>query len=167
MAPSRLENGVTGSMEWSVHACPSQIRREVGAVFPSLGSADMTHLLIVATCQHSAMDLVQMGDAVDVEKDLLLEQFMAWAKPLCERLMAQGHWADYIDPCSGLPMVHQEGQVVYAEVEALSVLQGFKTSNAGCCKILLHPKWGSAVYPASMFTTAPLEVLMAAVATLP
>ena len=27
--------------------------------------------------------------------------------------------------------------------------------NAGCCKVLLHPQWGSAVYPATIFTTAP------------
>lgn len=27
--------------------------------------------------------------------------------------------------------------------------------NAGCCKVLLHPQWGSAVYPATLFTTAP------------
>jgi hypothetical protein len=32
-------------------------------------------------------------------------------------------------------MVHQEGNIVYAEVEALSVLMGYKTSNAGCCKV--------------------------------
>jgi hypothetical protein len=34
-------------------------------------------------------------------------------------------------------MVHQEGNIVYAEVEALSVLMGYKTSNAGCCKVRL------------------------------
>ena len=32
--------------------------------------------------------------------------------------------------------------------------------NASCCKILLHPKYGSAVYPASMFTTAPKDVVL-------
>ncbi len=32
-------------------------------------------------------------------------------------------------------MVHKEGQVVYPEVEGLSILKGFKTSNAGCCKV--------------------------------
>lgn len=32
-----------------------------------------------------------------------------------------------------------------------------------CVQILLHPKWGSAVYPATMFTTAPLDLLKAAI----
>jgi len=34
-------------------------------------------------------------------------QFMSFAKPVCERLEAAGYWADYIDPCSGLPMIHK------------------------------------------------------------
>jgi hypothetical protein len=116
-------------------------------------------------------------------------------------------------------MVHQQGNNVYGEVEALSVLLGYKTANAGCCKvgcgagpgqaactrvpaqrhagsslppaaactagaggalpfcagppaaspsppppqIVLHPKWGSSVYPASLFTRAPADVLLAAI----
>lgn len=31
-------------------------------------------------------------------------QFADFAKPLCQELRALGHWADYIDPCSGLPV---------------------------------------------------------------
>jgi hypothetical protein len=31
--------------------------------------------------------------------------------------------------------------------------------NAGMCRVLLHPLWGSAVYPASCFTTAPIDVV--------
>ncbi|KXZ56956.1 hypothetical protein GPECTOR_1g862 [Gonium pectorale] len=88
---------------------------------------------------------------------------MAWAKAVCEQLSAAGHWADYIDPCSGLPMIHTDLNNVYPEVPALSVLMGYQTANAGCCKVLLHPVWGSAVYPASLFTEAPLEALQAAI----
>lgn len=29
-------------------------------------------------------------------------QFMSWAQAVCGKLTAQGHWSDYIDPCSGL-----------------------------------------------------------------
>jgi hypothetical protein len=30
-------------------------------------------------------------------------------------------------------------------------------------QIILHPKWGSSVYPASMFAKAPLEAVTAAI----
>ena len=32
-------------------------------------------------------------------------------------------------------MIHTENNVVYPEVEGLSVLMGYKTANAGCCKV--------------------------------
>ena len=34
-----------------------------------------------------------------------------------------------------MQMIHKEGNQVYSEVEALSVLKGYKTANAGCCKV--------------------------------
>jgi len=51
------------------------------------------------------MELVNVGPDVDDEKDRLLERFCSWAKHVCETLIGKGYWADYIDPCSGYPMV--------------------------------------------------------------
>jgi hypothetical protein len=34
-------------------------------------------------------------------------QFVEFAKATCSKLEDQGYWADYIDPCSGLPMIHR------------------------------------------------------------
>lgn len=84
---------------------------------------------------------------------------MSFAKAVCDRLIEQGYWADYIDPCSGLPMVHKDGNNVYGEVQGLVTLLGYHTQNAGCCKIVLHPVWGTSVYPASMFSKAPMDAV--------
>ena len=54
-------------------------------------------------------------------------------------------------------MVHKDGAGVYGEVDALVTLLGYATANAGCCKVALHPRWGSAFYPASLLTKAPLD----------
>lgn len=128
-------------------------------MFPGVGTEN---LLVIPTCQHASIDLVNVGDAVEAEKDALLERFFVFARHATEALAAQGHWADYIDPCSGLPMVHKESCGVYGEVDALVSLLGYATSNAGCCKVVLHPRWGSAVYPASIVTKAPLEATLRA-----
>lgn len=94
----------------------------------------------------------------------LIVQFMEFAKHVCATINDQGHWADYIDPCSGLPMICREnGNNVYGEVQGLVALLGYQTQNAGCCKIVLHPKWGTSVYPASMFAKAPIEVVVEAI----
>jgi len=52
---------------------------------------------------------------------------------------------------------------IYSEVAGLVSLLGYECQNAGCCKIVLHPQWRSAVYPASMFTKAPLDDLKQAI----
>jgi hypothetical protein len=55
-------------------------------------------------------------------------------------------------------MVHRNSCGVYGEVDALVTLRRYSTMNAGCCKVVLHPQWGSAVYPASLMTKAPADV---------
>ena len=63
---------------------------------------------------------------------------------------------------AGAQMVHKDGTGVYGEVDALVTLLGYATANAGCCKVALHPRWGSAFYPASLLTKAPPDVAIAA-----
>lgn len=147
-------------MEWSVHEVPKRFEREAQEMFAGM---DLAGLLIVPTCQQAKLDLVNVGETVETEKDFLLERFMAFAADVCEQLVAQGHWADYIDPCSGLTMLNKENRSVYGEVEALVTLLNYQTANAGCCKVALHPRWGSKVYPATLFTKAPVDALVAAI----
>ena len=35
---------------------------------------------------------------------------------------------------------------VYSEVDGMECLLNYKSYNAGFCKILTHPRWGSSVY---------------------
>jgi hypothetical protein len=48
---------------------------------------------------------------------------------------------------------------VYSEVDGMECLLNYKSYNAGFCKILVHPKFGSSVYPATMFCYAPPNVV--------
>ena len=59
-------------------------------------------------------------------------------------------------------MLSDNSSNVYGEADGFQVLLGYKCQNAGPCKILLHPKWKSAVYPSSFFTKAPFEAVMKA-----
>lgn len=60
-------------------------------------------------------------------------------------------------------MIHKNTNTVYSEVDALSTLLRYTCQNAGCCKVILHPKWGSSVYPATLFAKAPLEAVLEAI----
>lgn len=148
--------------QWrSTTACPARHAQEVEALFPGVNAKDV---LIVPTCQHAKVDLARVGETVEQEKDTLLERFVAWAKCVCDALERRGCWADYVDPCSGLPMLHREhAHRVYGEVDALTTLLGYATTNSGCCKIVLHPRWGSALYPATLFAQTDLQTLQQAI----
>jgi hypothetical protein len=142
LAPTTLTNG----FEVSVHECPKALLSELSAVMPERRGA-LSGCHIIASVQHSCLDLVKMGPEIDAEKDRLLEnvscccshgqafyavclrvfsrlvrrwflirfrfnarfgvrllQFVTWSKELCANLEREGFWADYIDPCSGMPV---------------------------------------------------------------
>ena len=152
----------SGEIEVSVHETRKAFQREVEFVLPGVSLEN--GLLALATMQRARFDLVQVGDDIEQEKDRLLETFMDFAKGLCDKLIAKGHFADYVDPCSGLPMLTRDANKVFSEVDSAEQLLGYGVMNAGCCKVLLHPAWGSAVYPATIFTTAKAQEVEAELA---
>ena len=97
----------------------------------------------------------------------MYQQFMEFGKHICQVIRSKGYWADYIDPCSGLPMISLNCNKVYSEVDGMECLLNYKAYNAGFCKILTHPKWGSAVYPATIFAHAPPGIVQELIESLP
>ena len=144
--------------EVSIHTPPKALVYELDMVFPTV-DCEKSKFVGLLSAQKSNMKLLEWNDEVAKEKDLLLERFAEWANKICKKIIENGHFADYIDPCSGLP-ANGDGNKVYGEVDGFELLCSYKTNNAGGCKILLHPKWESAVYPASIFTTAPAEMVI-------
>ncbi len=167
------------NIELSLHKPSNAYKNELNHIFPALNEK-LEEILVIPTMQKTCIELVNWGDVADKgihsltihtfitysfvyapEKDNCLESFFVVAKLLCTELIALGHWADYIDPCSGLPMITPDCNKVFDEVQSAQVLLKYSIMNANCCKILLHPKYGSAVYPATIFTTAPTDVVTA------
>jgi len=165
----------TDAIEVSVHTLPRPLHREFRHVFDernlrldgidnrNSGSGNnnaCAEFLAIPTCQQAKEDLVSVGDKVEQEKDRLLNVFMDFARGLCEKIRESGYWADFIDPCSGLPWLTLNCNKVYSEVDGMECCLGYKSYNAGFCKILTHPKWGSAVYPATIFVYAPRSLVL-------
>ena len=53
---------------------------------------------------------------------------------------------------------------IYNELEGLTSLLKYSSVPIGCCGIVLHPEWQRCAYPVTLFTTAPPELLLAAIA---
>ena len=155
--------------EATVFAAPKSLRGELsvtlaGALAPSGPLArELTGLLLVPCCQRARLDLLGMGGAVAAEKDRCLAVFVRWAAGVRARLAAAGRWCDWADPCSGLP-AHTPSSAPYPEVDTMEVLLRYRVDAAGACRVLLHPRWAGAVYPATLWSDAPPEELAAAMA---
>eukprot|EP00558_Chaetoceros_sp_UNC1202_P007882 CAMPEP_0197245396 /NCGR_PEP_ID=MMETSP1429-20130617/10199_1 /TAXON_ID=49237 /ORGANISM="Chaetoceros sp., Strain UNC1202" /LENGTH=194 /DNA_ID=CAMNT_0042705881 /DNA_START=53 /DNA_END=637 /DNA_ORIENTATION=+ len=174
IVPTRMlvqEPGTNDGLECSVHNLPKPLLREFRHVFQDeylkrpnadggtqFNSTEALELIAIPTNQRAREDLVAIGDHIEQEKDRLLNVFIAFGRDICENIRAKGYWADFIDPCSGLPMITQSCNKVYSEVDGMECLLNFKSYNAGFCKILTHPVWGSAVYPATIFAHCPANV---------
>ncbi|KAA8499432.1 Methylmalonic aciduria and homocystinuria type D-like, mitochondrial [Porphyridium purpureum] len=170
VGPTRCSHYV--DFEYSVHTCPSAVLREVAGVFPDQREAILSKdpsgnsaLLIVPTFQKAAASLLSWGDVQAAEKDRLLEEFLRWSKQVCDVLWAQGYWADVTDPCTGLPYYGTAGAQIYSDVHANMTILKYETENVGGCVVMAHPEWKYASYPATLFTTAPLETLHQALAS--
>lgn len=152
--------GLGNEFEVAAIRPPRALLGDLAPIFPAIDAPE--RLLVVPTVQRARLDLAGVGRAVEDEKDRLLASFTDWALVVCERLGAGGYWADFADPMTAMPARGPSGPGGYSEVEGFEVLLGYRVQNVGCCKIILHPKWQSRIYPATLFTTAPAAAVRAA-----
>eukprot|EP00941_MAST-03F_sp_MAST-3F-sp1_P003415 g3415.t1 len=163
---------IRDDFEVAVVRPPRVVLTELGTVFPALlGSsapnvdAAKRAIVCIPTMQRSSVDICKLGPEVEKEKDRLLISFMSFSKTLRKLLLEAEPtcWADYIDPCSAFPVNEAQSASGYSEVDGLQVLLRFRTNQAGGCKIVEHPEWGTSLYPATFFTTATFENIKAAI----
>lgn len=171
MAPTMLNNDI----EVSLHRLSktSSVYKEHCVTFPDINekkidsSVDSNNnhatdnhqrFFIMPTCQKSAFDLVNVGVEIEEEKDRLFASFTGFARDVVAKCESLGLWCDFIDPCSGYPMVHTDIHRAYDEVDNIQKLLKYRILPTNCCRVLHHPLWGSAVYPASIFIYIPQAV---------
>ncbi|RUS20595.1 hypothetical protein BC937DRAFT_94847 [Endogone sp. FLAS-F59071] len=148
-------------LEYAVCAPTPRFQRELAHVFPERG---MKSLRVVPVIQRCENDLVGVGAGVDKEKDEMLERFVTWGNTIIARLRLLGYWADLTDPASGYPLHSSPGASPYPDVQGTQTLLRYDVQSTGCCHILLHPTWGSRIYPATMFTDVDPETFRGVVA---
>lgn len=65
---------------------------------------------------------------------------------------------------TGYPVFGRQGPTLYSEVEGLQTMLKYSQSRVGNCHVIVHPQWLTRMYPASMFTNAPPELVTRACA---
>eukprot|EP01079_Euglenida_sp_SAG-EU17-18_P009463 gene9463-1702_t len=85
---------------------------------------------------------------------------LRWFAGLQQSIKAQGHWTDFADPVSGMPALSPRGSSPYCESSAAEHLLPYQLvhigDSGGGCSVISHPTWSLAIYPATLFSTAPL-----------
>lgn len=125
-------------------------------VFPGV---DLGGLLLIPTLQKAAVALDSYGDPQELEKNRLQSVFFEWVALLKAQLDRTGHWLDATDPATGAALYGRPA-ALYSDVPPMARLLRYRTLDCGGCTILLHPQWRSSVYPATVFTTAPFDVVV-------
>eukprot|EP00667_Euglena_gracilis_P022137 EG_transcript_24503 len=150
-------------LEYSVHKCPRMVVDDVRRVFPDR-DLKAESLLLILTFQPSTCELIAFTDEAQAQKDLKLQTFFDWANEFRERIEAAGYWADFTDPASGFPVHSDRGAHCFSDVAACELCLPYRFEHvcgpAGGCRVISHPKWRLAAYPATAFTTAPVDVVM-------
>jgi hypothetical protein len=115
-------------------------------------ASDPYLLFVIPTIQPStAGSLTSIGPQIESEKDRLLETFYAFSQSLLTSSTASSLWLDYIDPCSGLPSIRTDLTRIYDEVSSFQSLLSYSINQASGCKVMEHPVYGGACYPATVF----------------
>ncbi|OZJ04355.1 hypothetical protein BZG36_02368 [Bifiguratus adelaidae] len=149
------------TFEYSIHKPTPRILRELKYTFPELPKRVVDELCVVPVMQECVEEMVGIGEAVDEERDVKLENFVTWGRSCVERFRALGFWADLTDPASGYPLYTENSAAPYPDVQGTTALLKYEVQATGCCHVLLHPKWGARVYPTTLFVSAPLDIIKA------
>jgi hypothetical protein len=158
-------------LQISIHAPSTSFLKELYLVFPELKTIEKKsdwrscsnenpeQLFVLPTFQKTFYDLVANTPQTQWERNLCYHYFHYFASEFVNKLKAKGYWADYTDPADGFPVKSCRGSILYPDVEGACRLLKYKTTQVGCCSILLHPRWGTKNYPATLFAKAPLAIL--------
>ncbi|XP_044294234.1 cobalamin trafficking protein CblD isoform X1 [Varanus komodoensis] len=141
----------TARVECAIQACPELLRRDIESMFPEVKSNNLTVLTVT---QKTLNDMTAWSEEVENEREGLIENFINGAKEICYALSAEGYWADFIDPTSGLAFFGPYTNSTLFETDERYRHLGFSVEDLGCCKVIRHNLWGTHVVVGSIFTNA-------------
>ncbi|XP_016006608.1 cobalamin trafficking protein CblD isoform X2 [Rousettus aegyptiacus] len=141
----------SAKVECAIQTCPELLRRDFQSLFPEVTS---NKLMILTVTQKTKNDMTIWSEEVENEREMLLEKFINGAKEICYALRAEGYWADFIDPSSGLAFFGPYTNNTLFETDERYRHLGFRVDDLGCCKVIRHSLWGTHVVVGSIFTNA-------------
>ncbi len=138
-------------MEYSIHAPNSFICTNLHCLLPDWSQPVRSVLVVLQPAQ---LELMQITPETDAQKQQLRQRFLEFGLKIIYKLRQLGHLADLFDPRTGQPLLSQAGTLRLDDVAVVRSTLGYSTTQFGNCCSILHPDWGSAVYPSILISSA-------------
>ncbi len=148
-------------MHWSIHSPSPFLCKHSASLLPDWFCPIVSVLVVL---QRADCDLVERSphtdeQEIDEQKDQLRQQFLAFGRAIAVQLRQAGYQADVFDPKTGYPIFSSPGQLWLDDVAVVRNCLGYPSVKVRGCCVIVHPDWGSAVYPSVVVSSAPLEVM--------
>lgn len=141
-------------MYYSIHSPSSFIQNHLDCLLPNWSSPVRSVLVVLQRCDCSLLDKTPASDR---QKQILRQQFLAFGDRVVQQLRLREFLAELFDPCTGLPLYSPAGQFCLDDVAVASACLGYGKLQHNGCRVMVHPVWGSSVYPSTLLSSAPPE----------
>ena len=134
-----------------VCATNAYVRQHLPRLVPAWSPDEVWAIFLL---QQAVASLGEVTPATTAEKQRLRREFITFGFALAFALQTQGFMTEVFDPRSAFPLLSPPGELRHNDVRAAANLPAMQIQ-PGLCPMLVHPLWGTAVYPATILTAAP------------
>lgn len=113
---------------------------------------------LILLLQQSSISLTESTIKVAQEKDYLRAKFIRFGCDLIFALQDHQHQSDLFDPRTGYPLIAHPAKT-WDDNSAVTALLNYPVINYHQCSLLKHPVWQYNVYPGTIVTSAPLDIV--------
>ncbi|MEM9135867.1 MAG: methylmalonic aciduria and homocystinuria type D protein [Cyanobacteria bacterium P01_F01_bin.42] len=109
---------------------------------------------ILIYLQPSPVPLCDRTAQTESVKNHLRREFLALARRWHSHIIARGYLAEPFDPKHGTPLYSDAGDWPLDDVAVAHALLSLPIMEQGGCHLLCHPQWQTAVFPATLLSSA-------------
>lgn len=151
-----LVNGRGEEIQISIHSPTRYIRENCQRILPDWN--DKLTMSVAIVLQQSEFALTESSPLIEAEKQRLRFIFMRFACDVAFDLRDKQYPTDLIDPRTGYPLLSRPGQIPHDDTAVVKTLLKYPMI-CNECRVLIHPKWGTAVYPSILISAAPRIII--------
>ena len=123
-----------------------------------LPSWDVPISYLIVVLQQSSNSLKESTSKVAQEKDYLRANFLRFGCDLISALQDRQYFCDLFDPRTGYPLFARS-RMTWDDNAVVKALFNYPVTSYQQCSLLLHPVWKHNVYPSTIITSAPLDIV--------